>query len=302
MPDALPRPAGVAVVPCFNEGSNPIGISRALLEIPDLTVAFVDDASDAPSREVLDSLAGRDARVRVVRNAARAGKVASLIGVLRGLDPSVERIVLLDCDVDVPAVSVQKVLDALEGADLVLANARAITSPRTIWERGAIFSANRHARLCERALDRCPALCTNGRLLGMSRRLADAVLRSDVPRHTEDAHFMLVCLAEGYRYAFLPGAELRYRAPDTLEDYLRQSNRFSQGRALLRERWDPEVLEKYYDPKAGDLAATFLAQALRDPAGALAFLTMLAAKRLRAGAAPPQGGAWAVAASTKVLR
>ncbi|HEU5478341.1 MAG TPA: glycosyltransferase, partial [Candidatus Tumulicola sp.] len=68
MPDALPRPAGVAVVPCFNEGSNPIGISRALLEIPDLTVAFVDDASDAPSREVLDSLAGRDARVRVVRN------------------------------------------------------------------------------------------------------------------------------------------------------------------------------------------------------------------------------------------
>ena len=60
---------------------------------------------------------------------------------------------------------------------------------------------------------------------------------------------MLVCLTERLAFAYRPDAVLEYRAPDTLADYLRQSNRFSEGRALLRQRWCADVLERYYDPK-----------------------------------------------------
>lgn len=301
MPDGILETAAVALVPCFNEGRNPLDLAGALLAVPNLQAIFIDDAGDAESRAALDELRRRDRRIRVVRNAVRIGKVASLLEALRSPETAVERIALVDCDVVLEPGAVQRVLDQLETSDLVLANAIAIQRPRTFWERGAIFSANRHDRLRARALRRYPALFANGRLLGMSRRLADAVLDGDVPPHTEDAHFMLTCLEQGYAYAYRPDAVLHYRAPDRLSDYLRQTNRFSDGRALLRDRWGDDVLARWYDPNASDLAVSALAAALRDPLGAGAFAAMLIAKaiqprRVRASAT------WAVAASTKALR
>ncbi len=305
MPDAslkpAIKPASVAIVPCFNEGRNPIDLSAALLAVPDLSVIFIDDASEGASRDALDSVSRSDARAQVVRNATRAGKVSSLLTVLQALDPAVGRVLLIDCDVVVTAATLQAVLRELDRVDLVLANAVAMPNPRTPWERGAIFSARRHERLRAKALDRYPALCSNGRLLGMTRRLVDAILRSDVPRHTEDAHFMLVCLAEGYGYSYRADATLHYRAPDTLADYLRQSNRFSDGRALLRERWSAEILRRYYDPRPEDLLGTFFSEALRDPIGAVVFAAMLGVKAARPSTQASEG-TWAVANSTKVLR
>ena len=302
MPDGLLKTAGVAVIPCFNEGRNPIDLSQALLAVPGLDAIFVDDASEGESREVLQSLAQFAPRVRVVRNAERAGKVSSLLGVMRSLQVQVERIVLLDCDVVVEPDVLQRVLDELQRVDLVLVNSVALPHPRTIWGRGALFSARRHERLRAAAIARYPALCSNGRLLGMSRRLVQAVLESDVPRHTEDAHFMLVCLDRGFSYSYLPDARIAYRAPDTLGDYLRQSNRFSEGCALLAQRWPQQTLARWCDPKPADLASTFAAQAIADPVGAVTFLVMLAVKAVQRAPARTQEGAWAVATSTKSVR
>lgn len=151
-------------------------------------------------------------------------------------------------------------------------------------------------------VDRYPARCANGRLFGMSTQLAGAIAQSDVPRHTEDSHFMLVCLSSGFNYAYRRDALLHYRAPRTLDDYLRQSNRFGEGRALLRERWPEDVLRRYYDLAAADVARTFAAEALADPSGAFAFLTMTGAKAAQRPGSRTQGGAWAVAGSTKALQ
>jgi cellulose synthase/poly-beta-1,6-N-acetylglucosamine synthase-like glycosyltransferase len=302
MPDAFRTAPGVAVVPCYNEGRNPIELAAALIAVPDLDVVFIDDGSEGESRDALDALSRSDPRIRIVRNGARSGKVESVLSVLRALDPGVERVLLLDCDIAVPANALSAVLDELNRADLVLANAVAMPGPRTLWESGAIFSARRHERLRGKAMTRYPALCSNGRLLGLTRRLVEAILRSDVPRHTEDAHFMLVCLAEGFSYSYRSDAVLCFRAPDTLDDYLRQSNRFSEGRSLLRARWPADMLERYYDPKPVDLLSTFAAQGMRDPLGASVFLLMLAAKAVQRRDARSQKGAWAVATSTKSLR
>ena len=300
MSEALVGSAGVALVPCYNEGRNPVDLCSVLSSVPGLTVVFLDDGSDAGSREVLAGLARPG--VSVVKNERRAGKVASLTAAMRALDPNVGKVLTLDCDVDVSGTTIAAVLDELERSDLVVVNAKAIARSRSVWERGAIFSANRHDRLRDRFFERYPARCANGRLFGMSARMVEAILRSDVPRHTEDSHFMLVCLSEGYRYSYLPAATLQYRAPETLDDYLRQANRFSEGRLLLEERWPPEMLERYYDLAPGDVLRTFGAEAVHDPAGAFFFLTMLAAKSLQRRDRRTQNGAWAVAGSTKALR
>lgn len=301
MPDGFTQPAAVALVPCFNEGRNPEQLAAALAPIPELEIAFLDDGSEKPSSAILDALAVRPG-VTVVRNSTRSGKVASLLSAMRRLDAGVRRVLLIDCDVVVSADAVRRVLDELLHADLVLVNAVAMDRARTLWERGAAFSANRHDRLRARALQRYPALFANGRLLGMSRRMIDAVLRGDVPPHTEDAHFMLTCLREGYRFAYVPEAVVHYRAPCSLDDYLRQSNRFSAGRSLLRERWSDDDLARYYDPDPRDLLATAAAEAVRDPLGALVFGAMLAAKVFRRPGTAARSGLWPVAGSTKALR
>lgn len=302
MPDAPGRPTSVAVVPCYNEDRNPVNLASVLLSTPDLHVIFLDDASDAASSAVLRDLARSEDRVTVERNDTRQGKAASLVAAMRRLDSAVERVLLIDCDVQLSEAAVPAVLDELQRSDLVLANAKALGGARSFWERGAVFSANRHDRLRDGMVDRYPARCSNGRLFGMSRRLTEAIVESDVPRHTEDAHFMLVCLSRGFRFAYRRDALLHYRAPRALGDYLRQSNRFSEGRTLLRECWSEEILERYYDLGAGDVARTFAAEAFADPVGAFAFLIMLGAKGLQRPGSRTQGAAWAVAGSTKALQ
>jgi cellulose synthase/poly-beta-1,6-N-acetylglucosamine synthase-like glycosyltransferase len=302
MSDAPGRPTSVAVVPCFNEERNPANLAPVLLSVPDLHVLFLDDASDDPSRAVLNDLARDHERISVERNPTRQGKAASLVAAMRRLDPHVERVLLVDCDVQLSERTPGIVLEELAGSDLVLANAKAFAGASTFWERGAVFSANRHDRLKDSFVDRYPARCANGRLFGMSRRMVDAIVQSEVPRHTEDAHFMLVCLDRGLRYAYRRDAMLYYRAPQTLGDYLRQSNRFSEGRALLKDRWSEEMLQRYYDLRTADVARTFAAEALADPFGACAFLFMLGVKAVQRPRSRTQGAAWAVAGSTKALQ
>lgn len=296
------RPTGcVVLVPCYNEGENARTLVSTLSGAGALDVVLIDDASDDPaSRAVLFDLQTQP-NVRVMRAAERRGKVAGIVAAMRTLDDGIGAVLTIDCDVETSVASIEAVLDELSRSDLVLANALPLQLNRTFWERGAVFSALRHARLRDQLLDRYPALCTNGRLLGMSRRMVEAILRSNVPLHTEDAHFMLVCLHEGFSYALRSDAVVRFRAPQTPADYLKQTDRYAQGRELLAQRWPQSDLTRYYDLRATDAFRTALEQAVRDPLGALAFGALLGAKVMRRGK-PIERGGWPVASSTKVLR
>ena len=44
MPDAFPKTAGVALIPCYNEGRNPVELSD-VAGVPDLHIVFIDDGS-----------------------------------------------------------------------------------------------------------------------------------------------------------------------------------------------------------------------------------------------------------------
>src|SRR6185312_9722481 len=132
---------------CFNEDRNPANLVSALLSVPDLHALFLDDASDGSSSAVLRDLASSSDRVTVERNETRQGKAASLVAAMRRLDPCIERLVLVDCDVKLTQGAIPAVLDELQRSDLVLGNPKALARAGSFWERGAVFSANRHDRL-----------------------------------------------------------------------------------------------------------------------------------------------------------
>src|SRR5947209_7511901 len=111
MSDASPSPAGVAIVPCYNEGRNPLSLCEALLSVPDLRVELLDDGSEGESRHVLDELARTQPRVTVHSHASRLGKVASLLAAMRRLGNAAGPVLLVDCDVVLTRKAVLAVLE-----------------------------------------------------------------------------------------------------------------------------------------------------------------------------------------------
>jgi biofilm PGA synthesis N-glycosyltransferase PgaC len=73
-------PPVTVLVPCYNEGENAEEtLSHALaLDYPDFEVVAIDDGSSDDTGEVLDRLAARDPRLRVVHLAENQGKAMAL--------------------------------------------------------------------------------------------------------------------------------------------------------------------------------------------------------------------------------
>lgn len=270
----------VAVIPCYNEGVNPAAIAASIIAEPGIEIVFVDDASDDESRRTLEELSSHP-NVTVLRNAARSGKSASVRRGFESLPADVSKVMVVDGDIILPSASVRAVIDELDRVDLVAANPLVLRDERRSWPaRGALFSANLTTRMRSHFFDRYPARYTNGRLVGMSRRLVDAVLEMTLPPQAEDAHIALVCLARGMTCAYRDDAVLYVRAPSSLSDYAAQAIRFGDAGRTLTECWSKSELAKYFYLRARDVASAFVAEAVKAPLAALAFCSMFGVTRI----------------------
>jgi hypothetical protein len=153
-----------------------------------------------------------------------------------------------------------------------------------------------------RFFERYPARYTNGRLVGMTRRLIDAVLKTTLPPQAEDAHIALVCLTRGMRCAYRDDAVLYVRAPASFSDYAAQAIRFGDAGRTLTECWSKKELARYFYLRARDVACAFVAEAVKAPLTALAFCSMFGVTRI---ASMQHRGStdyrfWPIATSTKL--
>jgi glycosyltransferase involved in cell wall biosynthesis len=291
----------VAVIPCYNEGNNPAAVVASVLVEPLASVILVDDASDGMSRAALDALSLQP-RVRVLRNRIRSGKSAAARRGFENLPADAANVMMIDGDVVLPPATVRAVLDELDRVDLVATNSQALQDPASWWERGAIFSANLQRHMRNRFFDRYPARFTNGRFIGMSRRLVDAVLAASFPPEAEDAHIALVCISQGMTYSFRRDAILHGRAPSYLKDYAAQAIRFRDAERILGAYWPKEELAKHFHLRSRDVVRAFLAEAAQAPPAALAFTAMYAFSRLASlrRSRALESGLWPIATSTKL--
>jgi len=292
----------VAVVPCYNEGRNPATIAAGLLAEPGIEIVFVDDASDDESRRALDELSSHPS-VTVLRNASRSGKSAAVRRGFESLPADASKVMMIDGDIILSPASVRAVIDELDRVDLVAANPLVLRDEYRSWTaRGAHFSARLTARLRSHFFDRYPARYMNGRLVGMRRRLVDAVLETTLPPQAEDAHIALVCLTRGMTCAYRDDAVLYGRAPSSLSDYAAQAIRFGDAGRTLAAYWSRSELAKYYYLRARDVASAFVAEAMKAPLAALVFCSMFGMARLASlrRRESPDYRFWPIATSTKL--
>jgi dolichol-phosphate mannosyltransferase len=112
----------VMVVPTYNEAANLVWIvGRVRKSLPDADVLVVDDGSPDGTGEIADELAEADSHVSVVHRTAKEGLGAAYlhgfrIALARGYDVIGE----MDADGSHQPEQLHRLLEALEGADLVL--------------------------------------------------------------------------------------------------------------------------------------------------------------------------------------
>jgi len=112
----------LVLIPTYNERENlsPI-VSRLRASVPEADVLVVDDNSPDGTGDVADQLATDDSQVRVLHRMNKEGLGAAyLAGFAWALDRGYDALVEMDADGSHRPEDLPRMLDALEGADLVL--------------------------------------------------------------------------------------------------------------------------------------------------------------------------------------
>ncbi|GAA1141587.1 polyprenol monophosphomannose synthase [Nocardioides aquiterrae] len=112
----------VVVIPTYNEAENLAWIvGRLRAAEPEVDVLVVDDGSPDGTGAIADDLAAADSRVRVVHRTAKAGLGAAYLHGFRvALDAGYDVIGEMDADGSHQPEQLHRLLEALEGADLVI--------------------------------------------------------------------------------------------------------------------------------------------------------------------------------------
>jgi dolichol-phosphate mannosyltransferase len=111
----------LVVVPTYNERDNLRELIAGLLNLPDLEVLFVDDGSPDGTAHRIESAADEDARIHLMKRLRKQGLGTAYVEGFRwGLAREYRTIVAMDADLSHDPSDIPRLLDALEGADLVI--------------------------------------------------------------------------------------------------------------------------------------------------------------------------------------
>ena len=113
----------VAVIPTYNEKENASAMAEAALaNLPaDGGVLFVDDNSPDGTGEILDGIAAKEPRVKVLHREKKEGLGRAYVaGFAKALEMGAERVVEMDCDFSHAPADIKRMLEAIENADVVV--------------------------------------------------------------------------------------------------------------------------------------------------------------------------------------
>ncbi|WP_246371359.1 polyprenol monophosphomannose synthase [Nocardioides pelophilus] len=122
MPDAAPLGRVVVVIPTYDEAANLAWIVGRLRRAqPDVDVLVVDDHSPDGTGQIADGLAAADSHVHVLHRAGKGGLGAAyLAGFAWALAAGYDVVGEMDADGSHQPEQLHRLLDGLQGADLVI--------------------------------------------------------------------------------------------------------------------------------------------------------------------------------------
>jgi dolichol-phosphate mannosyltransferase len=113
----------VVIVPTFNESENIARLIRSIISLyPQwLDVLVIDDNSPDGTSDIVEEIAEKEARIRLIRRPGKLGLgTAYLAGFRYALSHGYERIIEMDADFSHDPETIAPMIDAMKGADLVI--------------------------------------------------------------------------------------------------------------------------------------------------------------------------------------
>lgn len=248
----LPRlartPRVSVLVPCFNEQANVAQVVAALMALryPDYEVLAINDGSVDATGALLDSLAARHDRLRVIHQRANQGKAVGLN--TAALVATGEILVVIDGDALLDADALtwlvrHFVRDPAMGA--VTGNPR-IRTRSTLLGRLQVAEFSSMVGLIKRAQRRAfGRIFTVSGVIAAFRASAVADVGGwTVDMLTEDIDISWKLQTRGWDIEFEPGALVWILMPETLLGLWRQRLRWATGGVQVLLRFTPTMFER----------------------------------------------------------
>lgn len=236
-------------IPAYNEASN---IKKLLLSIlAQEQVGFnvceiivVSDASTDHTVEEVNSV--ESDRIKLIRHSERQGKAFGLNDILQHFEGDV--LIILDADVDLGAATfIQNLVEGLNrNAGWTLASCKGVpVKSKSVIGKLLNFSVQLKNDLYDSVnggnnIHHCHGFC-----LIFSRKFAKSLLYPKIV--SEDAYTFLKNEEGGGVFQYIPQAQLYFKTPENLRDYLNQSRRYMLGDKEFTKYFSEQLINKSYN-------------------------------------------------------
>ena len=235
-------------IPAFNEAQN-IGELLRQIFAQKVTlgilceVLVVSDGSSDDTAEIVRSY--RDSRLRLIDRKERIG----LNGTQNEIVSQVVGDVLVILNADVLLKSdrfIDEIIEPLLEDDRVgLVGADTVSVlPRTWFESVVVFSHKLKTKIYQDINQGDTVYLCHGRARAFSREIYSRIVWPGAC--PEDAYSYLFCVSRGRTFKYAKRAQVLFRAPTTLRDYIKQSQRFARGKRLLVGYFNPSFVRRVH--------------------------------------------------------
>lgn len=278
--DNMQKPVSISIgIPAHNEEQNIATLLCSLLnqKSQDFSIEEIIVLSDGSTDKTVESVQGViDPRIRLIVSNNKRGKCQSQNKIAQSAKGDI--LILLDADI-LPNDNyfIQNIIAPFKHDSrigLVGADTKSV-KPRKIFE--SIIASSHHAKrnlYCQMNGGDNIYLC-HGRARAFTRALYEKIRWPD-QLFSEDAFSYLFCLQNGFLFRFAKDAQILFRSPSTLKDYLIQSRRFWNDRKKLENYFSPNFVKNSFRIPTTLMLRKIILSFLRSPLSAIAYFVIVA--------------------------
>lgn len=189
----------------------------------------------------------KDTRLKIVARKKRLGKMARINEILKLTNADV--LVLLDADVlPVGNNFIQEIITPIlrnKNVGVVGADTESIKA-KSFMENVIATSHNFKRDVYKSIKNGNNIYLCHGRARAFSKKFYSQLF---FPRNCpeEDAYSYLLCIQEGFKFAFAPKTKVLFNSPKTLQDHIKQSTRFLKGRHKMQLYFSGDFGKREYN-------------------------------------------------------
>lgn len=228
-----------------------------------------------PDQTIARTKAVNDNRVKIIETKPRQGFSKAVKRLLEASDADIT--ILLNDDIRIfDRHLIEKLIDPfyiVPSLGLVSANPRPL-APQTFVERAIISSAQAWEKTRYQVNNGHNPNACDGKVLVFSKHLKDALLAKETFDNMAnvDGYVYLFNKEQGFAFRHIREAQVSFRNPQTIKDYLKWFIRNNAQRPVLQSRFGELCLKEFRLPRGLLLYNCFI-QALKNPLGALFLLS-----------------------------